>query len=767
MTRQMRNQGYEKQEEYVKTGVGAVADDRYEDDAYEDDDELDHDTPTIPARTAFRRFWPLTRGLRSWLLAIWLCTVLAALAETAAILLFGDLTDHALQQGSLAAFWAPAAEWLAVAVLGAAVAYAGNSLATWVTERFVMRLREHVFDHVQHLPPHFFQRHRQGDLLSRLTSDVESIETLVVSGLVGAASAAFSALFYAAAAFWLRWDLAAATFVLAPLFWLAARRFSGSIKSVSRDGRVADGAITSVVEESLGNIVLTQAYDRRDAERRRLNQEANAWFRASVRSGRLNELYEQLVQVIETICVLAVIGLGAWEISGGRMTLGQLLAFAAFLGYLYPPVRGLAQLGLTIAAATAGAERLIEILDVRPAVADPARSAESRLGRPDGAVEVREATFRYPGADTDALRGLSFQVNPGELVIVTGPSGAGKSTVSKLLLRFYDPDAGSVLLDGVPVGDFPLARLREYVTLLPQETLVLHDTVRANIGCGRPGASDEALVAAARAADAHDFIVKLPDGYATKIDPNSARLSGGQLQRLAIARAILRDAPVLVLDEPTTGLDAMAARRVIKPLRRLMQGRTTIMITHDLNLAPDADRILVVDRGRVVETGRHDELLARGGAYARLHGSQNNALMDTGELRLPLFTEAEVPVGGAVPVGMPTGAVPEGMSTGVPVGAPTGVPAGVPMDCAGGFVAEAAPQYAYYGAAGQSGAEGARYPGASPDPYPLPGPCPFPGPYPLPDPGSLPDPDPLRDPLDGYLPDGRPLFRDEAPWTGA
>jgi ATP-binding cassette subfamily B protein len=449
------------------------------------------------------------------------------------------------------------------------------------------------------------------------------------------------------------------------------------------------------------------------------------------------------------------------------MTLGQLLAFAAFLGYLYPPVRGLAQLGLTIAAATAGAERLIEILDVRPAVADPARSAESRLGRPDGAVEVREATFRYPGADTDALRGLSFQVNPGELVIVTGPSGAGKSTVSKLLLRFYDPDAGSVLLDGVPVGDFPLARLREYVTLLPQETLVLHDTVRANIGCGRPGASDEALVAAARAADAHDFIVKLPDGYDTKIDPNSARLSGGQLQRLAIARAILRDAPVLVLDEPTTGLDAMAARRVIKPLRRLMQGRTTIMITHDLNLAPDADRILVVDRGRVVETGRHDELLARGGAYARLHGSQNNALMDTGELRLPLFTEAEVPVGGAVPVGMPTGAVPEGMSTGVPVGAPTGVPAGVPMDCAGGFVAEAAPQYAYYGAAGQSGAEGARYPGASPDPYPLPGPCPFPDPYPLPDPGSLPDPDPLRDPLDGYLPDGRPLFRDGTPWTGA
>ncbi|MGW1557467.1 ABC transporter ATP-binding protein [Streptomyces sp. NPDC002144] len=599
-----------------------------------DDGEYEYGTPAIPARIAFRRFWPLTRGLRRWLVLVWVCTVLAALAETEAILVFSDLTDHALQKGSPAAFWEPAAKWLGVAVLGAVVAYAGNSLAAWVTERFVMRLREHVFDHVQQLPPHFFQRHRQGDLLSRLTSDVEAIETMVVSGLVGAASAVFSALFYAAAAFWLRWDLAAATFVLAPLFWLAARRFSGSIKDVSRAGRVADGAITSVVEESLSNIVLTQAYDRRDAERRRLREEANAWFRASVRSTRLNEAYEQLVAVIETVCVLAVIGIGAWEISTGRMTLGQLLAFAAFLGYLYPPVRGLAQLGLTVTAATAGAERLIEVLDVEPSVTDPRRDAEP--GRPDGTVEVRGVSFSYPGADTAALTDLSFTVHPGELVIVTGPSGAGKSTVSKLLLRFYDPDAGDLLLDGVPLRDFPLARLREYVTLLPQETLVLHDTVRANIACGRPGASDQAIEEAARAADAHDFIVRLPEGYDTRVDPNSARLSGGQLQRLAIARAILRDSPVLVLDEPTTGLDAMAARRVVKPLRRLMTGRTTIMITHDLNLAPDADRILVVDRGRIVETGRHEELLARGGAYARLHRSQNNAVMDTGELRLPL-----------------------------------------------------------------------------------------------------------------------------------
>ncbi|WP_329268279.1 ABC transporter ATP-binding protein [Streptomyces sp. NBC_01451] len=567
----------------------------------------------------------MTKGLRRWLVTVWLCTVLGAIAETSAILLFGDLTDNALQNGSLDAFWTPAVQWLGIAVVGAAIGYAGGSLSVWVSERFVMRLREQVFDHVQKLPPHFFQRHRQGDLLSRLTGDIEAIEQMAVSGLIGTASALFSAVFYAAAAFWLQWDLAAVTFALAPLFWLAARRFSAGVRSVARDGRVADGAVTSVVEESLGNLVLTQAYGREDAERRRLKEEATAWFRASVRSARLNQAYGQLVQVIETVCVLAVIGIGVWEISEGQMTLGRLLAFAALLSYLYPPIRGLAQLGLLVTAATAGAERLIEVLDARPAVSDPAGPARTGTGRPDGSVEVRDVSFRYPGADSTALDALSFTVRPGELVIVTGPSGAGKSTLSKLLLRFYDPDSGAVLLDGTPLTDFPLDRLREYVALLPQETLVLRDTVRANIACGRPGASDHAIEEAARTADAHEFITALPDGYDTRVDPNSARLSGGQLQRLAIARAVLRDAPVLVLDEPTTGLDAIASRRIVEPLRRLMTGRTTIVITHDLDLAPDADRILVIDRGRVVETGRHAELLALGGTYARLHSSRREA----------------------------------------------------------------------------------------------------------------------------------------------
>ncbi|MFJ5646154.1 ABC transporter ATP-binding protein [Streptomyces sp. NPDC093223] len=570
----------------------------------------------------------MTRGDRRWLAVICVSVILAALAETAAILLFGDLTDNALRRGSLDAFWGPALEWLGLAVFAAGVAYTGNSLAAWTAERFVMRLRARVFGHVQDLPPDFFARHSRGDLVERLTGDVEAMEQMVVSGAVSAVSSLISALFFSAAAFWLRWDLALVVFALVPVVWLVSKAFARRIGTVARRERAADGAITSVVEESLANIVLTQAYNRKDAEKRRLRREARGWMRASVTGARLGELYTQLIEVTETVCVLVVIGIGAWEISQERMTIGHLLAFSAFLGYLYPPVRNLGQLALALTAATAAAERLTEILDTPVTVTDPPPGRAVRLGRVRGAVEFENVGFRYPGAQEDALTQLTFAARPGELVLITGASGAGKSTVAALLSRFYDPAEGSVRLDGAPVNALPLAFLREQVTLLPQETMILRDTVRRNISCGRIGATDAEVVRAAETADAHLFVTALPDGYDTSIDPGAARLSGGQLQRIAIARAVLRDAPVLVLDEPTARLDALTARRVIQPLRRLMAGRTTIMITHDLHLAPDADRIVVLDRGRCVEAGTHEDLLARGTAYARLYTSQGTGPFD-------------------------------------------------------------------------------------------------------------------------------------------
>jgi ATP-binding cassette subfamily B protein len=589
-------------------------------------DDPGEDAPRAAAhltvRQAFARFWPMTRGDRRWFVLICLGVIVAALCETAAILLFSNLTDNALQQGSLAAFWTPAGQWLIVAVLGAVIGYLGNSLAVWTAERFILRLRARVFGRAQDLPPDFFHRNRQGDLVERLTGDVEAIEEMVVSSVIGTVSAIFRILLFSAAAIWLRWDLALATFVLAPLLWLTAKIFSGPLKRVARQERVADGAITSVVEESLGTIVLTQAYNRKAAEEKRLHREASAWMRASVTGARRSELYEQVVEVIETLCVLGVIGIGAWEIAKGRMTLGQLLAFAAFLGYLYPPLRSLGELSLTVTTATAGAERLLEILDADLAVTDPPPGRAAELRHVRGMVEFDRVAFGYPGAEERTLTGFSLTVHPGEFTVITGPSGAGKSTLSKLLLRFYDPTEGEVRLDGVPLRTLPISRLREIVTLLPQETLILHDTIRENIACGRPDATDLEIIQAAREAAAHDFIVALPDGYDTRIDQHTAQLSGGQLQRIAIARAMLRDAPVLVLDEPTTGLDALAAHRVVGPLRKLMSGRTTIMITHDLNLAPHADRVLVLDQGRLVETGTHRELLAQNGLYGQLHAAQ-------------------------------------------------------------------------------------------------------------------------------------------------
>jgi ABC-type multidrug transport system fused ATPase/permease subunit len=300
-----------------------------------------------------------------------------------------------------------------------------------------------------------------------------------------------------------------------------------------------------------------------------------------------------------------------------------LLVFIAYLSQLYSPIRGLARLSTTIYSASAGAERIIELLDSEPAVRE--RPHAVRLARPVGAVEFDAVSFRYPGAERDALEDLTLAVGPGETLAFVGRTGAGKSTVAKLLLRFYDPGSGTVRLDGHDLRGLKLHSLREAIALLLQETLVLHGTVRENIAYGKPGATDAEVLAAAEAAGAHEFVSRLPEGYETLVGERGRRLSGGQRQRIAIARAMIRDAPVLILDEPTTGLDAEAGRRLLEPLRRLIGGRTTIVISHNLLVAREATAIIVLDAGRAVECGCHEELLERGGLYAALSRAHRGA----------------------------------------------------------------------------------------------------------------------------------------------
>src|SRR5207253_912069 len=316
-------------------------------------------------------------------------------------------------------------------------------------------------------------------------------------------------------------------------------------------------------------------------------------------------------------CGLMVIGIGIWMLSEGRLTLGELLVFLSFLGSLYSPIRGLGQLGTSIYAASAAAERIAEFLDEQPSVLDRPTSRSLKLVR--GLIEFENVCFRYSRVPQNALTDVTFRVEPGETLALVGPSGAGKSTIAKLLSRFYDPTGGAIRLDSHDLRDLRLHALRENIAVLLQEALVFDATVRENIAYGRPNATDEEIVRAAKAADAHEFIAALPNGYETVVGQKGRRLSGGQRQRIAIARAMIRDAPILILDEPTSDLDPESGHRILEPLRRLMSGRTTIIISHNLITVREATTILVLKEGRVIEQGTHVDLVTRDGTYAALY----------------------------------------------------------------------------------------------------------------------------------------------------
>ena len=556
------------------------------------------EAPPVPMRTIVRRFWPYARRYRPWLLLTAVFITLDAAIETAAVWLFKVLVDEVLVPRDVHALVWVGGLFVAVTVAGGLVSFGDDVLSTWVSERFLLDLRGRFYAHLQRLPLDFFEGRRLGDVLSRLTSDIQAIESFVLSGVADALSYALRVAFFVAALFWLQWDLALIALVVAPLFYVAARRTAKLLKRASREKRRRAGSIGAVAEEGLANMALVQAYGREATEAARFHEQNTASFRAQMTATRLRAAFGPLVDLIELAGGLLVMAYGTLKLSQGALSLGGLLVVLAYLSKLFSPIRGMSRLTTGLYAASASAERVIEFLDEEPSAADPADPLPA--GRRRGEVRFEGVRFSYPEAAGEALRGVDLEVGPDEVLALVGPSGAGKSTVARLLLRFADPSAGRVLIDGQDARFSTVADLRE------------------NIAYGREGATRADVEAAARAADAHDFISSLPNGYDTRVGQRGRRLSGGQRQRVAVARAMVRDAPILVLDEPTTGLDAQSAQRILEPMRRLMSGRATIVIAHDLLTVRDATRIAVLDAGRVVDTGTHAELLGRCALYRTL-----------------------------------------------------------------------------------------------------------------------------------------------------
>jgi ABC-type multidrug transport system fused ATPase/permease subunit len=540
--------------------------------------------------------------------------------EAVEIWLFKVVVDGVLVPRDLSPLAWIALAYVALAVLSAGLSFVEEYAGALVGERFLLRLRTDVLAGLLRRSPDGLDRSRRGDILARLTSDAAAVERLVPSGISELVGAGLRVVVFTAALFVLDWTLALVSLTLAPLLWAAARRFSGTIRRAAREHRRRGGSATAVAEDVLGNLALVQSHNRENDELARFVLEGELALRAELRASRLRALMRSVLDVLEVAAALAVIIAGTWALTASRLTLGEVLVFLTFLGQLYRPVRDLTDLSESAFTASAGAERLIELLDTPPEIAS--RPGSKVLTPEDGEVRFEGVTFAYPGSTVPALSRVTFRVSPGETVALVGPSGSGKSTLVKLLLRFQDPNEGAVMIDGCDVRDVRLDSLRRAVCAVLQDSLAVDGTIAENVTYGLPSATDEQIAGALRATGLDAAVEVSPLGIETAVGPGGRALSGGQRRRLALARVLLRGGPILVLDEPLTGLDAASASELREAIGRWARGRTTLVVAHDLSLAQRADRIVVLDRGRIVEQGRHADLVAGGGVYADLWQTQ-------------------------------------------------------------------------------------------------------------------------------------------------
>ena len=519
-----------------------------------------------------------------------------------------------------------------IAAIAAIASYIDNYYTTSVGQWVANDLRIRLYEHLHQLSLRFYDTAKTGALMSTITSDVSTVQSFASSSTLGIVVDLVTILFMLALMFWLDWDFTLIAIGVTPFLLLFVIRFKKAVKEVTRTVRVKQSEVVAVVEEGLGSVKAVKAFGRQDLEQAHMIAASHATIEAALKARQVKSLLSPVVSLVVALCTGIVLWRGTSLIVAGTLTAGALTVYLAYLTKFFKPVKDLASMTSVIAQTTVALERIQKILTADEII--PERPGARDPGRVKGAIAFEHVAFGYE-ADTPVLRDVSFSIEPGQVVGIVGPTGSGKSTVLNLIPRFYDPAAGRVLIDGTPVDAFKLPGLRSQVGFVLQETVLFRGTIRENIAYGRPDATDEEVIAAARLANADEFISRMPHGYDSVVGERGDTLSGGQRQRIGIARAVIRNSPIMILDEPTAALDTESERLVIEGLERLMKGRTVIMIAHRLSTLRNADKIIVIKDGVVAEEGSNDELLKRGGVYAELHRIQYESAPDKPAASVP------------------------------------------------------------------------------------------------------------------------------------
>jgi ABC-type multidrug transport system fused ATPase/permease subunit len=511
---------------------------------------------------------------------------------------------------------------LVIAVVGAIASYIDNYYTTSVGQWVANDLRLRIYQHLHRLSLRYYDHARIGTLVSTITSDVATIQDFASSSTLDIVIDLLTIVFMVGLMFWLDWDFTLIAVAFTPVLLLFVFRFKKALKEATRAVRIRQSDVLSIVQRGLGSIKVTKAFGRQDLELAHLEAASHATVEAALRARKIKSLLSPMVAIVVAICTAIVLWKGTSLIIAGAMTAGALTVYLAYLKMFFKPVKDLASMTSTIAQTAVALERIQNILSAdeviqeRPGAIDP--------GRVRGAISFDRVSFGYD-RDEQVLHEVSFDIEPGQVVGIVGSTGSGKSTLLSLLPRFYDPTLGRILIDGVDIADHKVAALRAQIGFVLQDSVLFPGTIRENIAYGRPDAAEQDIIAAARIANADEFIARMPRGYDSLVGEHGNTLSGGQRQRIAIARTVLRNSPILVLDEPTAALDPQSELLVIEALQRLMKGRTVIMIAHRLNTLIGADKIIVLEDGVVAEQGPYDDLIARGGIFSELNRIQHQA----------------------------------------------------------------------------------------------------------------------------------------------